>query len=193
MASVNESTAYIEELTEDIDAATSCQAIQGYVDTAVKDITSVIEQKTESITNIASQWAPLVDLPTDPLDILTWASKVVGGPIAAQVELMAKQAIELAQLAGALAGLASSVTSAVDRLQFCTEQAVLSAMRDIENELIDQANKALAKAETIKDDILEKAGITDVTDEIQGVVDDVSEVGGTLDNVENTVDGLPNI
>lgn len=193
MPSVNESTAYIEELTEDINAATSCQAIQGYVDTAVKDITDVIKQKTESISNIAGTWAPLVDLPTDPLDILTWAAKVVGGPIAAQVELMAKQAIELAQLAGALAGLASAVAQAVDRLQFCTEQAVLSAMRDIENELISQANEALAKAETIKDDLLAKAGITDVTDQIEGVLDDINEVEGTLDDVENTTNGLPAI
>ena len=193
MASVNESTAYIEELTQDINAATSCQAIQGYVDTAVTTVTDVIEQKADSISNIASQWAPLVDLPSDPLDILTWAAKVVGGPIAGQVELMAKQAIELAELASALAGLASAVASAAARLAFCTEQAVLSAMRDIENELIEQANKAISKAERIKDDLLAKAGVTDVTDEIQGIVDDISEVSGTLDSVENTVDGLPNI
>jgi uncharacterized protein YoxC len=191
MSSINKGTAYIEKLTQDVNDATNCAAIQGYVNQLVKEIQNTIDQKSQSISNIASDWAPLVSLPADPLKILTWAAKVVAGPIGTQVALMAQQAIELAELASALAGLANAVATAADRLQQCTEAAVLGALKDIENSLLAEAEEALAFAEQLKQDILDKTGVTDVTDTIDGVVDDVISINDSVDNIENVVGDLP--
>lgn len=148
----------------------SCERLELLIDEYVKKVTDIITSKAESIANIVSDWAPLLSLPSDPMKILKWASKVVGGPIAAQIALITQIAVEIAQLASALAGLVGAVASAVANLISCFEQAIFDAFNDVIDSLLTNAANLVATAENIVDDIINQAldntGLADVITDI---------------------------
>lgn len=191
------SAAYINQLADEVESYTNCQAIQLFVDEHVKSITDLIESQVTSISEIAATWAPLLSLPTDPMKILKWASKVVGGPIAAQIALMAQIAAEMALTAAALARLVGAISNAIEKLTQCLTDAVLGAINDIQNELLEGAGELISQAEAIKDqlvsDLLVSTGAQDVIDATAGVTQDISSIGGSIDSIENSVSGLPSI
>lgn len=186
-------TEYIQNLEKELVAATNCERIQYFIDQHVQTVTNLIASQAESLANIASQWAPLLSLPSDPLKILTWAAKVVGGPIAAQIAMMAQLAIEMAQTAAALASLANAAAQAAQRLAACLEIGLLSALDDIQNELLEGAGTLLAQAEAIKDQILVDTGAQDVLDAIDGVSEDIAAISGAADSIENSYNSLPSL
>lgn len=186
-------TEYIQNLERELANATNCERIQYFIDQHVKTVTNLIASQAQSLSNIASQWAPLVSLPSDPLKILTWAAKVVGGPIAAQVAMMAQVAIEMAQTAAALASLANTAAQAAQRLASCLENALLSALDDIQNELLEGAGTLLAQAEAIKDEILVSTGAQDVLDAVDIVNQDINAISTAADSIETSFNRLPAI
>lgn len=177
---------YINSLTDQVNNATNCDAIELFIDQHVSSVTELINSQVESISSITSQWAGLVSLPSDPLQILSWASKVVGGPIAAQVALIAQMAVEMAETAAALANLANAVANAASKLTNCLEDAIIGAMDDIANELLEGAGTLMSKAESIKDDLVAKV----VPDELLDTSELLGEVNNTLTNTQNIIDGL---
>lgn len=180
------SAEYINSLADQVNNATNCDSIQLFVDQHVAAVTNLINSQVQSISSITSQWAGLVSLPSDPLQILSWASKVVGGPIAAQVALIAQTAIEMAQTAAALANLAGAVANAASKLTNCLEDAIIGTMDDIINDLLSGAGTLISNAESIKNDLVAKVVPNELVD-IAGLTDGVNN---TLTNTQNVIDGI---
>jgi len=190
---VNEDTGALENFpyeTEQVpvNGAFSCERLQELVDQYVQHITDSIASHAESIANIMSTWAPLLSLPSDPLKILTWAAKVVGGPVAQQIALIVQLVIDLAQLASAIANLISAVTSAIAQLISCLEQTLFNAIDDVINSIYQNAANLIATAESLVDSIIANAlqttGAQDLLDEIDAIGDDL---GAATDAMSDAV------
>lgn len=156
-----------------INGAFSCERLQEIVDLYVQQITDSIASHAESIANIMSTWAPLLSLPSDPMKILKWASKVVGGPIAAQIALIVELIVDIAQLVSALANLISAVTQAIAKLIACLESQIFNAFNAVINSIYQNAANLIATAEALVDSIvanaLEATGAQDLLDEIDAI------------------------
>lgn len=160
-----------------INGAFSCERLQEIVDEYVKQITDAILAHAQSIANIISDWAPLLSLPTDPLKILKWASKVVGGPIGTQIALIVELVIDIAQLVGAIAQLVSAVASAIAKLIACLEQQIFDAFNAVLTSVLQNAANLVATAESLVDTIvanaLEATGAQDLIDQVELIGDDL--------------------
>lgn len=158
-----------------VNGAFSCERLQEIVDLYVQQITDQIASAAQSIANIMSTWAPLLSLPSDPMKILKWASKVVGGPIAAQIALIVQIVIDIAQLVSALANLISAVAAAIAKLIACLESQIFNAFNAVINSIYQNAANLIATAEILVDSIvanaLESTGAQDLLDEIDAISD----------------------
>ena len=158
-----------------VNGAFSCERLQEIVDLYVQQITDQIASAAQSIANIMSTWAPLLSLPSDPMKILKWASKVVGGPIAAQIALIVEIVIDIAQLVSALANLISAVAAAIAKLIACLESQIFNAFNVVINSIYQNAANLIATAEILVDSIvanaLEATGAQDLLDEIDAISD----------------------
>lgn len=179
---VNDETGALENFpyqTEQVpvNGAFSCERLQEIVDEYVQQITDGIASGAQSIANIMSDWAPLLSLPSDPLKILTWASKVVGGPIATQIALITEIIIDIAQLASAIANLISAITSAIAKLLSCLETTIFNAFNTVINSIYQNAANLIATAELMVDNIIANAldatGASDLLDQIDAIGDDL--------------------
>jgi hypothetical protein len=133
----------------------------------------------------------LINLPSDPLKILTWASKFVTGPIGTQIALMAETAADMALLAAAIASLATSVIRAAVALAQCLESGIRQALDDITNELLDGANTLIQRAESIVDDLIAQSGAGGLNNAIEGIITDVGTIQGAITSIETSIDLIP--
>lgn len=220
MASINETTKYIQNLTKELEAVTgvsveenpdydpskpsgpdnpqeievvgefSCERLEQLVQEHVKTVTDAINQKTESISEIMSTWAPILNVPSNPLKIIRWAIKVATGPAGQQVDLAMRQMREIVKLISAMAELAAAVAQAAADLAACLENTVIDAINSVVDSLLENAAELMTKAENIVDgiisDVLEETGLQDIIDQFDQSSGDLAgilgEGQGALDN-----------
>ena len=172
----------------EVNGAFSCERLQEIIDEYVQQITDSIASHAESIANIMSDWAILLALPSDPLKILTWAAKVVGGPIARQIAMIVELILDIVQLVLAIVNLITAVVNAISELISCLESAIFNAFNTIVNTIYQTAADLIATAEALVDDIianaLDASGAQDLLDEIDAISD---ELGTATDAIETAV------
>lgn len=193
----------------------SCERIERLIEAQVKEVTAIINSKTQSISEIMSTWAPILDVPGNPMKIIKWAIKVATGPASQQVEIAIKKMREIVELISALAELAAAVAGAAATLASCLETAVTDAIYSIIDSVLENAEKLMTKAESIVDgiisDILEDTGLQDIIDQFdessgdlagilgegEGALDDflfagrkIKEANGTLKNMSINIPGI---
>lgn len=189
--SIETAIQYLNDVESQFSTATNCEAIETAIEKHTKAITDAVTSHVESITNIASDWAPLLQLPTDPLKILKWAAKVVAGPIATQIAIMAEMAIDMAKLAEAVASLAGAIANAAVALASCLESAIRGKLDEITNTLLAGASDLITQAESIVSQLQEQSGLNALTDAVDGVLTDVGTIDTAIDSVQNSIDLLP--
>lgn len=189
--SISKTTDQINGLTADIEEAINCERLTTLIEEHVKEVTDMISSQGDEIASLMGIWNPLTSYPSDPLKILKWVRKVVGGPITAQITAAVALAIEMATAAQALVGLISAINTAQSRLQSCLEQNLLNTLRDLENSLFDQASKLIDEAESIRDQFIDDIGLQDVLDDIDNIQNEIDSTADAANAAENAIDNLP--
>lgn len=221
MSQVNKATKQIEEWKSELEAMTgsidnpnfdpskeegpdnkrvlvgefSCEKLQELISTRVKSVTDVIKDKTSSMSELMSTWAPILKVPTDPLKIIKWAIKVAIGPAALAIEMAIKTIKDMVQLIKALVGLVVAIANAAAKLAACLADAIANAINDVINEVLNSAAQLLSQAEAMVDQlmaqVLEDSGIQDAIDtfdglkeDATGVVTDFVTIGQTAQNAQ---------
>lgn len=187
--------------TESVPGEFSCERLQALLDEYVGQVKDHISAQSEQIGDLMSQYAPILQIPSDPLKIIKWAKKVVTGMVSPKIAAAIELATDLAQLAGALAGLASAVANAAARLVDCITNAVFDAMKGIIDfamqnaiSLYDQANSIY---ENLKNQALEDLGYNELlalSDEMDSQIDSamtqISSVENSVDQIQDAADVL---
>lgn len=172
----------------------SCERLQAQIDQYMKEITDSISAHTEMISALMSQYAPILQIPSDPLKIIKWAKKVVTGMVDPAISAAIELAIDIAQLAGALAGLASAVAQAVARLADCVQRAVLGALETIRDSVMQNAMKlydqAFAMYENIRDGALDQLGYSELLELKSEVSTEIDTLMGEIGSIETSIDQI---
>lgn len=157
----------------------SCEKIQALVDKHVKQVTDIIQAKVESMTELMATWAPILNVPSNPLKIIKWALKIAFGPASLAVETAIKQIRSMIKLISALIGLITAVANAIAKLVACLEAAIYDAINSVIQFLYDSAADLLSQAEAMVDQlmaqILEDSGIQDAMDTFDELSSDVTD------------------
>ena len=174
--------------------AYSCEALQLKIDEYVKVITDLIASKVQTIANIMSDWGPMMTLPSDPLKILTWAAKVVGGPAATQIALVAHIITDIALLATKVAGMATAAANAAAQLAACVQGAIIGAIEAVINELLEGTAVLIGKAESLMDQIisdnLTAIGADELISQISSIEDSISDISDAMGDLQKAGDAI---
>ena len=81
----------------------------------VKDLVSGIGTQLSGL----APWAAIGSLPGNPLDIIPWLARLVTASITPQLQAAIKLAVQLAQLASAIANIASAAAALEKKLKNC--------------------------------------------------------------------------
>jgi len=182
----------------------SCERLEMLVEEHVKTVVDMIKGKAQEISELMSNYAPILSLPSDPLKIIKWAKKVVTGMAGPAIEAAIKLAIQIAQLAGALAGLAAAAAQAATRLANCITDLVFDTLSTFKNTLLENAiglyNQATGIYESLKDQALEQLGFNELLDlredvlgQVTTLMDTVGEIETAVDSINQSADTLNNI
>ena len=167
----------------------SCEALQAKIDEYVAMVTELIQAKVETVARIMSDWAPMMTLPSDPLKILTWAAKVVGGPAATQIALVAHIITDIAVLATKVAEMATAAANAAAQLAACVQGAVIGAIEAVIDELLEGTAVLIGKAEGLMDQIisdnLTALGADELISQISSIEDSISDVSDAMGDLQD--------
>jgi hypothetical protein len=162
----------------------SCERIQVIVQEYVQEVTDIIISKTESISNIMAEWAPILSVPGNPLKIIPWAIKVALGPAGAAVEQTIKQIQEIIQLVVAIAELAGAVANAIATLASCIQNVVQDALNAVIDTVLQQAANLMQQAENmamaVVDQVMQDSGLQDIlntVNDVEAQIDGVKAAG----------------
>lgn len=166
----------------------SCEALQAKIQVYVDEIIALIAAEVETVSLLMEEWAPLLTLPSDPLKILTWAAKVVGGPAATQVALAAHIITDIAKLAVSAAQLAVAAASAAQRLAACMQAAIIAGINATIDALLTGAAILMGKAEDMASQILSDnltaLGADELISQIESIEDSIGAVDSAMDDLK---------
>lgn len=120
---------YISALASQIQNVTNCAALQILVQNALSSIEALIQAEIKNQLQILEDFLPILNLPTDPLAILSWAEKLVLGTVLPQLKAYIAYAQQLIQTLQALQQLEQAIQQAEKNVIACAislEQTALS-------------------------------------------------------------------
>lgn len=174
----------------------SCERLELLVQEHIKAVTDMIKAKTQEISALISNYAPILSLPSDPLKILKWAKKVVLGMAEPAIAAAIQHAIEIAQLAAAMAGLIGAVAAAAARLATCITNLVQDSLKSVMDELMNGAialyDQATGIYESLKDQALDQLGFNEILELSNTVKGQVDTLKSTVGDIESSVDSMSN-
>lgn len=193
-----------EGTTASVPGEFSCERLELLMDEHIAAVKEIITDKTSEISNIMALYAPILSVPSDPMKIIGWAKKVVTGVAGPQVAAAIQLATEIASLAGALAGLASAVANAATRLADCIENEIRTAMKEIQDSVMENAivlyDQATAIYENVRDDTLDQLGYNELLNlsaDVQAQIDQLdaqlANISDSTDQIQQAADDLNNI
>lgn len=113
-------TYQLKALAAQIRGNDSCYALQQVIDQAMQSVTALIAGIIKTQLDILADFFPILKLPSaNPFAIVKWISKLVFGTAVTQYLAYIQYAIQLIQLAGALADLIAAVEAASEELANC--------------------------------------------------------------------------
>ena len=170
----------INAAAEQLKNAIDCEAIEELIKDEIQSVKEMLQAKTEKIADL-SPYSALLDLPSDPLDILDWAKKFVSLYLGPQVLAMIDLAMQVAATAQAITNITQAVSAAQQNLVLCAVSAVDTALDEsiaAVTELVDTAVPGLDKTLTEINDIQNKLSnitgkppVFDVANGIDGLIE----------------------
>lgn len=138
---------HIKRMAEQIRHTTNCDALERMVAEHVKSVLDVIDAAVLRQANLLSEALPLISLPSpDPVSIVKWLGKLILKDVYPDLESAVKYAIQIAQLASAVAEVVAAVAYAAERLAACAilipaevTGAVINDLTKNVNVLVDAA------------------------------------------------------
>jgi hypothetical protein len=115
MSTVNQ----INALTAKINAAPTCELLQG----AAVDILAEIQEQIGALTSEIAKYAPLIELleiPTDLGKLLTWVPKLINLVLQPMVQPYYTMATQLAELTAAVSQLTAAIESKASSIGNCS-------------------------------------------------------------------------
>lgn len=169
----------IDAAAEQMKNAIDCEAIEEIIKDEIKGILEILQSKIKRIADL-SPYTALLSLPSDPLDILSWAKKFVSLYLGPQVLAMIDLAIQIALTAQAITNIIQAVSAAQQNLVLCAVSAVDTALDEsikAATDLVDTAVPGLDKTLTEINDIQNKLSnitgkppVFDVANGIDGLI-----------------------
>ena len=105
-------TAWIDELTNDINQIDACAALQALVNTAM----ATLQAEVNAIEAQIAALLPLIVIPTNLAGVIAWITKFIDPQIQAYLNYVA----QLEQLLTAIAALTQAIQGAAERLTHCS-------------------------------------------------------------------------
>ena len=168
----------IDAAAEQLRNAIDCESIEEIIKDEIKRLKEVIQAKTTKIAEL-SPYASLLDLPSDPLDILSWAKKFVSLYLGPQVLAMIDLAMQIALTAQAISNIMIAVSAAQQNLMLCAVSVIDTVLEE-----------SIAAAGDIIDTAV--PGLNDTLSNINDIQNKISDITGKppVFDVANGVDGL---
>jgi methyl-accepting chemotaxis protein len=186
---------YIEDLESIVDGEFNCDRLELMVSEYMKSVTDLLNDKVQHMLGLISKYAPILELPSDPLKILKWAKKVILGVAEPAIEAAIRIATEIALLASKIASLAGAIATAATRLASCITELVESTLRDLSDSVMDNAMKVFEEARSIYEGLLDGLiGSNDsVTNAINALNTEINSVSNSVDSIQGSVDTISNV
>ena len=169
----------IDAAAEQMKNAIDCEAIEEIIKDEIQSVKEILQSKTSKIADL-SPYSALLDLPSDPLDILDWAKKFVSLYLGPQVLAMIDLAIQVSLTAQAITNITIAASAAQQNLVLCAVSAVdtaldesITAATDIVNTAVPGLDTTLTQINDIQNklsNITGKPPIFDVANGVEGLV-----------------------
>ena len=169
----------IDAAAEQMKNAIDCEAIEEIIKDEVQSVKEILQSKTSKIADL-SPYSALLDLPSDPLDILDWAKKFVSLYLGPQVLAMIDLAIQVSQTAQAITNITIAASAAQQNLVLCAVSAVdtvldesIAAATDLVNTAVPGLDTTLTQINDIQNKISNITGkppIFDVANGVEGLI-----------------------
>ena len=170
----------IDAAAEQLRNAIDCEAIEELIKDEIKRLKEHLQAKTKKVADL-TPYAALLDLPSDPLDILSWAKKFVSLYLGPQVLAMIDLAMQIALTAQAITNIVTAANAARQNLLLCAVSVVdtvldesISAATDLIDTAVPGLDKTLKEINDIQNkisDITGKPPVFDVANGIDGLVE----------------------
>ena len=125
---------------------------------------------------------------------MTWAAKVVGGPAATQIALVAHIITDIALLATKVAEMATAAANAAAQLAACAQGAIISAVEAVIDELLEGTAVLIGKAESLMDQVisdnLTAIGADELISQISSIEDSISDVSDAMGDLQEAGDAI---
>lgn len=190
---------FVEDLESIVDGEFNCDRLELMVSEYMSAVTDLLNDKTQHMIGLISKYAPILELPSDPLKILKWAKKVIVGIAVPAIEAAIKIAIEIAQLASKIASLAGAIASAAIRLASCITQLVENTLRGIADSVMDNAMNVFQEAKSIYESLTSPIAdeIAETTAPVINAYDtlttQINSVSGSVDTIQSAVDTVSGV
>ena len=168
----------IDAAAEHIRNAVNCETIEELIKDEIQSVKELLESKIKRVADL-TPYGALLDLPSDPLDILDWARKFVSLYLGPQVLAAVDLAIQIALTAKAIQDIIIAVSAAQQNLLLCAVSVVDTTLE----ESIDAATDLLDTAVPGLDTVLTE--INDIQNQISGITGKPP-----VFDVANGIDGL---
>lgn len=166
-------TQYIDNLVEQIENVTNCEALLLIFETHMDTVTNIVKAKIETQLDILKNVLPLLKLPgVNPAAIVKWLKKLVTGTLMPQLQAYIALTIQIVQLTNSLRRLVSAIETAEDKLKNCIEETLVDAVKfriqtqiaDLRSPIDDalaQVNSIQTQIETLIENPLNERIVTD--------------------------------
>lgn len=175
----------INAATEKINNAVDCEFIQQQINEEIMALKDIVLAKTKDMATCASKTG-LMNLPSNPLKILSWAKKFVSQMLGPQLLAMIDLAIQLSQFASAMQNIIQAASAAQQNVLLCAQSVVddtidkvIDEATDAFNQTFPQINSTLTKINEVQNAIVDITGGTPVFNvtSVEGLVESATTEG----------------
>lgn len=179
----------VNEMTEQLEQITDCEALLYLIDEFIDEISKMLEEFIKEQIKILKEELPLLDIPTSIGQIISWIKKLVVGRILPRLRAFIKLVKSIAEFAFALQRLLNVIQSIPDKIERCAVEVREDLVTSLEfkvqtaiNSITAPIDDALAEIESVQDQLenilenpLDERIVTDSLDGFLASVDKAEE------------------